>query len=144
MSPFKENNRRRVVVWKIKNQQGGMLMINDYFYVHIWTGSWWDALYIFTLTWLGEMYWVGKPCSIQFSHSVVSNSLRPHELQHARPPCPSPTPGVHSNSRPVMSSSRLILGCPLLLLPLVPPSIRVFSNESTLCMRWPKYWTLLL
>ena len=36
----------------------------------------------------------------QFSRSVVSDSLRPHELQHARPPCPSPTPGVHSNSRP--------------------------------------------
>ena len=38
--------------------------------------------------------------SVQFSHSVVSDSLRPHELQHARPPCPSPTPRVHSNSRP--------------------------------------------
>ena len=38
--------------------------------------------------------------SVQFSHSVVSNSLLPHELQHARPPCPSPTPGVHSNSCP--------------------------------------------
>ena len=38
--------------------------------------------------------------SVQFSCSVVSNSLRPHELQHARPPCPSPTPGVHSDSRP--------------------------------------------
>ena len=37
---------------------------------------------------------------IQFSRSVVSNSLRPHELQHARPPCPSPTPRVYSNSRP--------------------------------------------
>ena len=39
--------------------------------------------------------------SVQFSHSVMSDSLRPHELQHARPPCPSPTPGVHSNSRPL-------------------------------------------
>ena len=39
-------------------------------------------------------------CSVQFSCSVVSNSLRLHELQHARPPCPSPTPGVHSDSRP--------------------------------------------
>ena len=39
--------------------------------------------------------------SVQFSHSVVSNSLQPHELQHARPPCPSPTPGVHSDSRPL-------------------------------------------
>ena len=40
----------------------------------------------------------------------------------------------------VMSSSHLILCCPLLLLPPIPPSIRVFSNESTLHMRWPKYW----
>ena len=38
--------------------------------------------------------------SVQFSHSVMSDSLRSHELQHTRPPCPSPTPGVHSNSRP--------------------------------------------
>ena len=38
--------------------------------------------------------------SVQFSHSVMSDSLRPHELQHARPPCPSPTPGVYSDSRP--------------------------------------------
>ena len=40
-----------------------------------------------------------------------------------------------------MPSSHLILCCPLLLLPLIPPSIRVFSNESTLHMRWPKYWS---
>ena len=38
--------------------------------------------------------------SVQFTSSVVSNSLQPHELQHTRPPCPSPAPGVHSNSRP--------------------------------------------
>ena len=44
----------------------------------------------------------------------------------------------------VMPSSHLILCCPLLLLPLIPPSIRVFSNESTLCMRWPKYWSFNL
>ena len=39
--------------------------------------------------------------SVQLNHSVVSNALRPHESQHARPPCPSPSPGVHSNSRPL-------------------------------------------
>ena len=39
-------------------------------------------------------------CPVQFSHSVMSYSLQPHESQHARPPCPSPTPGVHSDSRP--------------------------------------------
>ena len=38
--------------------------------------------------------------SVQFSHSVMSDSFRPHESQHTRPPCPSPTPGVHSDSRP--------------------------------------------
>ena len=81
--------------------------------------------------------------SVQFSCSVVSDSLRPHESQHARPPCPSPTLGVHSDSRPssVMPSSHLILCRPLLLLPPIPPSIRVFSNESTLHMRWLKYWS---
>ena len=41
------------------------------------------------------------PRSVQFSHSVVSDSLQPHELQHSRPPCPSPTPGAYSNSRPL-------------------------------------------
>ena len=42
----------------------------------------------------------GPISSVQFSHSVVSNSLRPHESQHGRPPCPSPTPGVHPDSHP--------------------------------------------
>jgi len=80
--------------------------------------------------------------SAQFTRSVVSDSLRPHEFQHARPPCPSPTPRVHPNPRPssVMPSSHLIL-CHPLLLPPIPPSIRVFSNESTLHMGWPKYWS---
>ena len=76
--------------------------------------------------------------SVQFSRSVVSDSLRPHELQHARPPCPSPTPGTIES---VMPSSHLILCRPLLLLPPIPPSITVFSNESTLHMRWPKSWS---
>ena len=82
--------------------------------------------------------------SVQFSCSVMSDSLRPHELQHARPPCPTSTPGVYPNSCPfesVMLSSHLILCRPLLLLPPIPPSIWVFSNESTLPMRWPKYWS---
>ena len=78
--------------------------------------------------------------SVQFSCSVMSNSLRPHESQHARP---SPSPRVHSNTsiESVIPSSHLIFCRPLLLLPPIPPSIRVFSNESTLCMRWPTYWS---
>ena len=158
--------------------------------------------------------------SVQFSSSVVSDSLRPHESQHASAPCPSPTPGFHSNSRPssqwchpaisssvipfsscpqsfpasktfpmsqlfswvsnikflvqfssvaqssptlqrqaslsianswslpklrstelVMPSNHLTLCRPLLLLPSIIPIIRVFSNESALHTRWPKYWS---
>ena len=81
-------------------------------------------------------------CSVQFSLSVVSDPLLPHEPQHARPPCPSPTPGVYSNSCPVQSmmpSNHLILCHPLLLPPSIFPSIRVFSNESVLHIRQPKY-----
>ena len=80
---------------------------------------------------------------IQFSHSVVSHSLRPHEPQHARPPCPSPIPSLPKlmSIESLMPSNHLILSLPLLLLPPVPPSIRVFSNESVLRIRWPKYWS---
>ena len=77
------------------------------------------------------------------SRSVVSNSLQPHGLQHARPPCPSPTPGVYSNScplswwcHPAISSSVVPLSSPSIF-----PSIRVFSNGSALHTRWPKYWS---
>ena len=85
-----------------------------------------------------------SPLSVQLSRSVVSDSLWPHELQHARPPCPSLNPRVHPNScasswwcHPAISSSIVhFSSCPA-----IPPSIRVFSNESTLCMRWPKYWS---
>jgi len=51
----------------------------------------------------------GVAGSVQFSRSVVSDSLRPHESQHARPPCPSPTPGVHSDSRPSSQWSHLAI-----------------------------------
>ena len=74
----------------------------------------------------------------------MSDSLQPHESQYARPPCPSPTPGVHSDLMSielVMPSSHLILCHPLLLLPPIHPSIRIFSNQSTLRIRWPKYWS---
>ena len=81
--------------------------------------------------------------SVQFSRSVMSDYLWPHESQHARPPCSSPTPRVCSNScpwsrwcHPAISSSVIpFSSCPQSL----PAS--VFSSESTLRMRWPKYWS---
>ena len=86
----------------------------------------------------------------------MSDFLRPHGLQHARPPCPSPAPATCQASlyntiswsslkltsiKSVIPSSHLILCHPLCLLPPIPPSIRVISNESTVRMRWPKYWS---
>ena len=78
--------------------------------------------------------------SVQFSRSVVSNSLWPHGLQHAKPPCPSPKPRDYSNSCPLSRwchPNHLILCCPLLS-PSIFPSIRVCS---ALRIRWLKYWS---
>ena len=80
--------------------------------------------------------------SVQFSRSVVSDSLQPYGLQHTRPPCPSSTPRVYSNScplswwcHPTISSSVVPFSSRL------QSRIRIFSNESVLCIRWPKYWS---
>ena len=70
--------------------------------------------------------------------------LRPHGLQHARLPCPSPSPGVCSDACPLSQWCH-----PTILSSVVPfssclmifPNIRIFSNESALCIRWPKYWS---
>ena len=68
--------------------------------------------------------------------------MRPHESQHARPPVHHQLPEfTQTHVHRVGPSSHLILGRPLLLLPPVPPSIRVFSNDSTLRMSWPQYWS---
>ena len=77
--------------------------------------------------------------SVQFSRSDVSDSSWPRGLQHTRPPCPSPTPGVHSDSlpsNPAISSSVVPFSSRLHSFP-----ASVFPNESILPIRWPKYWS---
>ena len=74
----------------------------------------------------------------------MSNSLPPHGLQHARLPCFFTISWSLLKLmliEPVMPSKQLILFHPLLLMPSIFPSIRVFSNESALLIRWPKYWS---
>ena len=81
---------------------------------------------------------------LQFSHSVVSNSLWPHGLQHTRPPCPSPTPGVYPNScplslwcHPIISSSVVpFSSCPQFF-----PASGSFQISQLFHIRWPKYWS---
>ena len=101
---------------------------------------------------MGLKLWLSyRLLSDQIGRSVMSDSLRPHESQHTRPPCPSPTPRAHSDScpssqwcHPTISSSVVPFSSCLLLLLLLPLhmimcNIRVFSNESVLHIRWPKY-----
>ena len=83
--------------------------------------------------------------SVQFSCSVVSDSLWPHGLQHARPPCPSPTPGVHSNlcplcqwCHPAISSSVIPFSSCLLSF----PASGYFQRSQFFTIRWPNYWNI--
>ena len=88
-------------------------------------------------SWIGERF-----SSVQFSHSVMSDSLRPHGLHHTGLLVHHQLPELFilMSIESVMPSNHLILCRPLLLLPSIFPSIRVFSNESALPIRWPKYW----
>ena len=83
------------------------------------------------------------PVSVQFSCTAVYDSMWPHELQMPGLPVNHQLPELTKfmSIESVMPFSHLILCHPLLLLPSIFPSIRVFSNESALCIRWPKYWS---
>ena len=81
---------------------------------------------------------------VQFSHSVMSDSLRPHELQHTRPPYPSPTASVYPNPCPLSRWCHPTISSSVVPFSSCPQSfqeIRVFSSESAVCIRWPKYWS---
>ena len=85
--------------------------------------------------------------SVQFSCSVVSDSLQPHGLQHTRPPCRITNSQSLLKLMSIVSmrpSNYVILCRPLLFPPSIFPSIRSFSNESVLRIRWPKYWSFSL
>ena len=73
----------------------------------------------------------------------MSNSLQPHESQHARPPCPSPTPRIYSNSRPSSQWCHPAISSSVIPFSSCPQSLPATesSNESALRMRWPKYWS---
>ena len=80
--------------------------------------------------------------SVQFSCSVLSNSLGPHGLQHTRPLITNSQSLLKLMSiESVMPSNHLNFGHPHLLPPSILPSIRVLSNETFLCIKWPKYWS---
>ena len=76
---------------------------------------------------------------IHLSHSIMSDSLQPHGLQHTRLFCPTPNLLKLRSIESVMPSNHLILCDPFLLSPSIFPSIRIFFKETVLCIRWPKY-----
>ena len=79
--------------------------------------------------------------SVQFSHSVVSNSLRPYGVQASLSITNSRSLPKPMSFESVIPSNHPTLCRPLLLLPSIFPSIKVFSNKSALRVRWPKYWS---
>ena len=83
------------------------------------------------------------PTSFQFSHSVVYVSLQPHELQHTRPPCPSPTPGVHPNPYPSSRWCHLTISSSVIPFSSCPQSFPASGSfqMSQLFIRWPNYWS---
>ena len=92
-----------------------------------------------------QEYWRNLPfpsiSSVQFSLSVVSDSLRPYESQHARPPCPSPTPGVHPNPRPLSRWGHPAISSSVVPFSSCPQSLPASESfPMSLRMRWPKYW----
>ena len=88
-------------------------------------------------------YFLNCVCLLLFSHEVLSDSLRSHGLQHIRLSCPFLSSGICSNSCPFSQSCHpTISSChPLFLLLSTFLSIRGFSNELALCIRWSKYWS---
>ena len=131
---------------------------------HVWKHAvwWWPLQYFDSYLWLLRisllLHFLNLHCILMLwalsqtfkiilsSFSSVTQScltLRPHGLQHARLPCPSPIPRAYWNSCPPSQWCHpTISSChPLLFLPSIFPSIRVFSKESALHIRWPKYWS---
>ena len=103
--------------------------------------STWVLAFIEFIIWEG--WWTEiMNTSVQFSCSFMSSSFRPHGLQHTRPPVHHQLPEfTQTHVHPVGDAIQTFHLCrPLLLLPSIFPHIRVFSNESVLCIRWPKYW----
>ena len=129
---------------------------------HLFSNDWhWKILVMFKIMASSSLLSVWKPCQprawvptfIQEVHRAMFSSVQSltHVWLFANPWTAAPQASLSiTNSwsllklmsiESVMPSSHLILCCPLLLLPPTPPSIRVFSSESTLCIRWPKYWS---
>ena len=104
-------------------------------------------IYLFTVSFTApfpELHRAGIIQLLLLRCSVLSDILQPQELQHARVPCPSPSPRVYSNSsqlswrcHPTISSSVVLFSFYLQIF----PSIRVSSTASVFCIRWPKYWS---
>ena len=101
--------------------------------------------YLFAFYIVFQFYFVScwTSASVQFSCSVVSDSLWPHESQHSRPPCPSPTPRVHPNPCPLSWWCHPTISFSVVSFSSCPQSFPASgsSNESAFHIRWPKYWS---
>ena len=112
------------------------------FYLVVYGIVCWSFFHQLRLTGHAHGTLLSSDITLQFSRSVVSDALWPHWLQHTRLPCPSLTPGAYSNSCPSCRWCHpMLILCRPLFLPSIFPSIRVFSSELVLCIRWLKDWS---
>ena len=125
------------LIWTEWNHKLKAVLWNNFFYEK-WKSIFWMEKYIFNLEALHM--WTN---SVKFSHSVVSDSLRAHEPQHTRPPCPSPTPGVYPHPCPSSRWSHPTISCSVVPFSSCPQSFPASGclKMSALRIRWPKYWS---
>ena len=128
-----------VFITKIKNHIWTAFFINkelnkNYAIIHVMY-TYTTTLFLIKVSYIGLPFKYSQFSSVQFSPSFVSDSLRPHEPQHARPPCPSPTPGVHSNSCP---SSRWCQ--PAISSSVVPSSSAPGPSQHQGLFQWVNSW----
>ena len=107
------------------------------------TGKTWKWLkYLLSDEWIKMWNMYTMEYSVQFSCSVVSDSLRPNESQHARPPCPSPTPRGHPNPCPLSRWCHPTISSTVVPFSSCPQSFPASGSfPMSLCIRWPKYWS---
>ena len=109
-----------------------LVLLGHYYFTSRIQAAWFWSIIVY----FSAFFLFLKIAMLFFSCSVVSDSLRPHGLQHSRLSCPSLYPGFFSNSCPLCQWGHL-----LLLLPSIFPSIRIFSSKLALHIRWSKYWS---
>ena len=127
-----------IVNWISELRYWNQIILKVFVYWTLKLKCTWIVLYLFLSPWICYGMGCASIFDIQFSHSVLSNSLWLHGLQHARPPCPSPTPGVHPDSCPLSQWCHTTSGCDHTL---SSPSLLALNlSHHQILFKWVSSW----